>query len=204
MEATSSGCSLVNMLPTHSSSWWPIVEDTFSSPVVTALTRQLLDESVLHNEFRFLSVDGTVKCILPTTGQNKYSVDAKKRKQGDCFPSSETIWQVTTVRGATGAVVALLPSPSEKASFVAERLGQSLPPRLPLQSERLELVAQVRDLVSKVRPAKSKTILKRPEARNPAKLKRRTPFNLNRTQGIRRQAVAKRRPASSSEKHKKA
>ena len=194
MEATSSGCSLVNMFPTHSSSWWPIVEDIFSSPVVTALTRRLLDESVLHDEFCFLSVDGTVKCILPTMGQNKYSADAKERKQGDCFPSSETIWRVITVRGATGVVVALLPSPSEKASFVAERLGQSLPPRLPLQSERLELVAQVRDFVSKVRPAKSKTILKRPEARNPAKLKRRTPFNLNRTQGIRRQGVAKRRP----------
>ena len=487
MEATSSGCSLVNMFPTHSSSWWPIVEDIFSSPVVTALTRRLLDECVLHNEFRFLSVDGTVKCILPTMGQNKYSADAKKRKQGDCFPSSETIYRVITVRGATGAVVALLPSPSEKASFVAERLGQSLPPaalqqvehvatdapsgelfhelsaimpslkslcldplhlamkyeystgrhrtpgsaalraclnkfnnvsprassvafglmfagraaspltsqeasarqqildgsmpqarakrvldampnvsawatrlqfiealaaisalhrpevmrksekkgkavyhhlyvatsaeniewlfnnhraragledstavllpsgttsneafhaelrgffkqiqrqhkstlklklsvllvakllqhnaalyfptcrqmvptqvlsrrlgsacfsdrawrswacpaeesrvpkaRLPLQTERLELVAQVRDFVSKARPAKSKTILKRPEARNPAKLKRRTPFNLNRTQGIRRQGVAKRRPASSSkspEKHMKA
>ncbi|CAE7235509.1 unnamed protein product, partial [Symbiodinium sp. KB8] len=137
MEATSSGCSLVNMFPTHSSSWWPIVEDIFSSPVVTALTRRLLDECVLHNEFRFLSVDGTVKCILPTMGQNKYSADAKKRKQGDCFPSSETIYRVITVRGATGAVVALLPSPSEKASFVAERLGQSLPPAALQQVEHV-------------------------------------------------------------------
>ena len=148
MEAMCSASSLVNMLPMHASSWWPMVEDLFSSPAVPLLKQRLLEECLQHNEFWFISIDGTVKCILPVMGQYKFAADETLRKGGGCFAAADAICRVLTVRGRTGAVVSLLPSPSEKASHPAEHLQRNLPAAALLQVEHVATDAPSQELFS--------------------------------------------------------
>ena len=71
LDASVAGSRLTNLLPVHSRSWWPMVEDIFSSRVCQRLDHQLLLECVKHDEFTYLSVDGTVKCTMPLLGPDK-------------------------------------------------------------------------------------------------------------------------------------
>ena len=85
MEATAAGSQLVSLFPTHSASWWPMVEDMLSSPPLAKLKAGLLDECMQRDEFRFLSLDGTVKCVLPIMGQSQHASGKRRSLGDDCF-----------------------------------------------------------------------------------------------------------------------
>ena len=126
LDASVAGSRLTNLLPVHSRSWWPMVEDIFSSRVCQRLDRQLLLECVKHDEFTYLSVDGTVKCTMPLLGQKK---PGGKNRQSEPFfiNAADAIHTVVTVRGRSGAVVGFWPLISEKAEHLQEAFLRNLP-----------------------------------------------------------------------------
>ena len=126
LDASVAGSKLTNLFPVHSRSWWPMVEDIFSSRVCQRLAQQLLLECVKHNEFTYLSVDGTVKCTMPLLGQKKPG--GKQRKSEPLFINgADAIHTVVTVRGRSGAVVGFWPLLSEKAEHLQEAFLCNLP-----------------------------------------------------------------------------
>ena len=126
LDASVAGSRLTNLLPVHSRSWWPMVEDIFSSRVCQRLDHQLLLECVKHDEFTYLSVDGTVKCTMPLLGQIK---PGGKNRQSEPFfiNAADAIHTVVTVRGRSGAVVGFWPLISEKAEHLQEAFLRNLP-----------------------------------------------------------------------------
>ena len=90
---------LTNLLPGHTSSWWPLVGDVFSSRACATLSSKLLDEAVQGGECAYLSR----RWHLPGVSM------------------------VISVRGRSGAVLGLLPAVDESAASVARCLEASLP-----------------------------------------------------------------------------
>ena len=73
MDSAAAGNQLTNMLPGHTSSWWPIVEDVFSAPSAVNMEKRLLEESVQNGECTFICIDGTFRACLPVMGQAKFT-----------------------------------------------------------------------------------------------------------------------------------
>ena len=127
LEASVAGSKLTNLLPSHSKSWWPIVEDVFSSRVCKKLSEHLLLECTSHSEFAYLSVDGTVKCTMPLLGQVRPGGKRRRVKEPLFLSPEEAIDTVVTVRGRSGAVVGFWPLLSEKAEHLQEAFKRNLP-----------------------------------------------------------------------------
>ena len=116
---------LTNLLPSHTSSWWPIIEDVFSSPPCLALTESLLARAVEHNECDYLSIDGTFRICLPILGQARFNAPAHEREAAP-ISDSDSVRRVITVRGRTGAVLGLVPAMSEAAEELRRCLQTAL------------------------------------------------------------------------------
>eukprot|EP00438_Fugacium_kawagutii_P009987 Skav234406 [mRNA] locus=scaffold873:377309:378793:+ [translate_table: standard] len=123
LETTLHRNALANLLPTHTSSWWPIIEDVFGSPACVALKAKLLNEVADRQGMVCISIDGTLKCTLPILGQAKPSASAAVRNDHP-FDDSQSIRRVVTVRGGSGAVLAMMCTPSEKAEDVRKAFAQ--------------------------------------------------------------------------------
>ena len=126
VDAVKEGSELTNLLPSHTSGWWPLVEDVFQSPACSALYEKLLTECVTHEEFTSLSVDGTFRCCFPIMGQAKFNASSAD-KDAAAFGPDDSIWRLITVRGRTGAVVAMFPAASEAAPEIVSGLQEHLP-----------------------------------------------------------------------------
>ena len=126
LDATSSGCKLVNLLPSHTKSWWPLVEDIFASEDCKVLMDSLLEQCVKHEEFASISLDGTVKCTMSLMGQSKPGLSLRSLPPATLSPE-ESIHTVLTVRGRSGGVVAMMPARSEKAEHVRDCFLRHLP-----------------------------------------------------------------------------
>ncbi|CAE7517211.1 SEL1L2, partial [Symbiodinium sp. KB8] len=127
LEASVAGSKLTNLLPSHSKSWWPIVEDVFDSRVCKKLSEHLLLECTSHSEFAYLSVDGTVKCTMPLRGQVRPGGKRRRVKEPPFLSPEEAIHTIVTVRGRSGAVVGFWPLLSEKAEHLQEAFTRNLP-----------------------------------------------------------------------------
>ena len=68
-------------------------------------------------EFMSLSVDATLKVCMTVQGQASYRASAAVRNAA-CFDDGSSLRRVLTVRGRTGAVVAMVPVPGEDAPNV--------------------------------------------------------------------------------------
>ena len=100
LDSVLAGNELINLFPSHTSSWWPIVEDIFNSTAVKNLSDNLVAAAVNHGECRYLSVDGTFRVCFSLLGQHRF--DTPKPLQKDT-PSSDTAFhRVISIRGCTG------------------------------------------------------------------------------------------------------
>eukprot|EP00435_Cladocopium_sp_Y103_P017516 s1987_g4.t1 len=119
------GNPLGNLYPTHTRHWWPIVEDVFMSSAIQSL-RSSLVQALEHNaEYLCVSADATLKVCMTLKGQASYRAKAEVRNSA-CFGDAEAFRRLLTVRGRTGAVLALVPIPSEKDEYVAQAFRSAL------------------------------------------------------------------------------
>ncbi len=111
------GCQLTSLVPNTTALWWGrVLEDVFFAAPATSLRKDLLAECEANTEFDFLSVDATVKCTLSLLGQGNYRT-SRELRQTFATPDDESIYKVLSVRGRTGAVLALEPLRSESGTF---------------------------------------------------------------------------------------
>lgn len=73
------GNQLATLLPTHAATWWPVVEDMFSSDAFVALRESLVEGAVRQGECACLSIDGAFKVCLPLLGQARFNEPADVR-----------------------------------------------------------------------------------------------------------------------------
>ena len=114
LESVKSGNELTNLLPTHTKSWWPLVEDVFMSPAVADMSSALLEQAISHDDCQSLSIDGTFRICFSLLGQARF--DAPKSVR-DTFPfhGDAAVTRVISIRGRTGSVLGLLPAADESS-----------------------------------------------------------------------------------------
>ena len=81
----------------------------------------------LH-EFQYLSLDATIKCCMGVMGQESHRAAKEKRNMAP-FDDFHALRRVLTVRGRTGAVIAMVAVSSERAEEVVLALAENLPPQ---------------------------------------------------------------------------
>ncbi|CAJ1355420.1 unnamed protein product [Effrenium voratum] len=102
LDSARAGNVLTNLLPTHTASWWPLVEDIFRSTECLSLMSRLLRMAVRHDEYKYLSVDGTFRVCLSLLGQAGFNEPAAVRQQYP-FKDDTSFRRIITMRGRTGA-----------------------------------------------------------------------------------------------------
>ena len=120
------GSELTSLLPTDVRHWWPIIKNVFTSSAVRGVSSDMMAAFCNANEFMFLSLDATIKCCMGVMGQESYRAPKHKRDAAP-FDDTDSLRRVLTVRGRTGAVLAMIPISSEKAEEVCMALGAVLP-----------------------------------------------------------------------------
>jgi hypothetical protein len=125
MHMHAAGSELGNLLPTHHRYWWPLVEDIFWSPGIQALKKSLMDELETYTEYTSISMDATLRCCMSILGQAHHRESAASRANS-AFDDASSIRRVLSVRGRTGAVVALLPLISESSDCVSDAMDGNL------------------------------------------------------------------------------
>ena len=128
MFIATTGSELLSLLPTDVRHWWPIIEDIFTSPAVQKLSSEIIEAFCTSNEFGVMSLDATIKCCMGVMGQESYRASKQKRNAAP-FDDRAALRRVLTARGRTGAVLAMIAVPSEKAEDVSAALSEALPPR---------------------------------------------------------------------------
>ena len=108
-------------------SWWGIVEDIFISPAAVACRSRLVAGFLDNEEFESISMDATLKVCFGIMGQCHYKAGRSERNQA-AFSDADSIRRVFTVRGRTGAVLALQPIANENGPEVAAALSCALTP----------------------------------------------------------------------------
>ena len=72
-------------------------------------------------EFLCLSIDATLKVCMTVQGQANYRASAQTRNAA-CFDDEHSLRRVLTIRGRTGAVLGMVPVPSEESPKIKESL----------------------------------------------------------------------------------
>lgn len=86
-----------SLLPRHPNHWWPLIEDVFKSHKVCDLAKQLLDETMRHQEFQVISLDATLRCCLPVLGQ-AHPRARKEDKEQAVFTGDNALTRATRLR----------------------------------------------------------------------------------------------------------
>ena len=97
------------------------IEDVFMCKVLASIELTLRSDS----EFLCISIDATLKVAMSIKGQASYRSSASVRNQA-CFGDDEALRRVLTVRGRTGAVLAMQLIKGEDAPEVAFALQSAL------------------------------------------------------------------------------
>lgn len=110
------------------------MEDIFASTAVGSLLATL--QLAFHDtsEYTCISIDATLKVAMSIKGQASYRASKRLRNEA-CFGDDEALRRVLTVRGQTGAVLAIQLIKGEDAQEVAGCLEQCLP-----HSSRLQVL----------------------------------------------------------------
>ena len=119
LDAVRAGSALVNLLPSHTSRGWPLIEDLFMSDKAIELRNPILAECVSHGEFTAISIDSTFRLCLSIMGQLPFNM-SKESRQNVAFKHDESIRRVITVRGKAGTVVAMFGAPGEGGEGAAD------------------------------------------------------------------------------------
>ena len=149
LRALESGNVLGNLYPTHTRFWWPLVEDVFSSPPFNVLERRLVFALEEAREYTAISLDGTLKICMRVKGQEQANRSSHVRNSAP-FGDDVAHRRVLTVRGRTGAVLAMSPVPSEESDVIAAVLAASLSPEARAQVQYVATDAPSRKLCSEL------------------------------------------------------
>ena len=123
------GGELCGLTPARNRGFWVnVLEDIVSSPAVEAAVQKHLNECGDRGEYKVLSIDATVQCLLKVVGMATYRHSAASRSTFP-VPEDEAVYKMMTVRGRTGAVVAIQGIKSEAGQHVAELLSRCLSPQ---------------------------------------------------------------------------
>ena len=123
LRALEAGNMLGNLYPSHTRHWWPLLEDIYMSYQVQSLKRSILTSLEHSQEFLCLSIDATLKVCMTVQGQANYRPSAQVRNAA-CFDDEHSLRRVLTIRGRTGAVLGIVPVPSEDSPKIKESLCQ--------------------------------------------------------------------------------
>ena len=114
-----------SLIPRNLLTWEKLCEDVFFSPPMISLESSLVNECFEHDEFIFISMDGTVRVAFNIRGQARYR--ASKAVRADAaITDSEALRRVLAVRGRTGAVLFLDLVKSEDSDVVRDALVAKL------------------------------------------------------------------------------
>ena len=120
IQVASQGCEIANLLPVNGKSWWPMVEDVFASPAVQALRYVLLAELETHTEYTSISIDATLRICLSILGQSA------KKDTASAYSAGDSVKRVLSVKGRTGAVLAMIPMSAETSEVVTKALSDNM------------------------------------------------------------------------------
>jgi hypothetical protein len=119
------GGQLASLLPQRRDTWERLVEDVYYSPRVEALLFRCMQQCEEHTEMQVLSMDCTMRVCMGLLAQATYR-HARAIRCVQALPAEEALHAVCTVRGRTGAVVAIQPVHTESAEELANVLRRSL------------------------------------------------------------------------------
>ncbi|CAK9064522.1 Uncharacterized protein SCF082_LOCUS33199 [Durusdinium trenchii] len=150
MRAVAQENSLANLLPTHTSSWWPMVEDIFSAPATKEIIQSIQQRAIGRDEYTYLSIDGTFRVCFGVLGQAKFNDPAAVQQQFP-FHGADAFARVISIKGRTGAVVGLLPAAGEGPEEIATCITTALPPQALHQVKHVSVDAPSASLVEELR-----------------------------------------------------
>ena len=88
---------------------------------VQSLKSSILKTLEHSQEFLCLSIDATLKVCMTVQGQANFRASAQTRYAA-CFDDEHSLRRVLTIRGRTGAVLGMVPVPSEESPKIKESL----------------------------------------------------------------------------------
>ncbi|CAE7430977.1 unnamed protein product [Symbiodinium microadriaticum] len=81
-------------------------------------------ECEIKNEFEYLSIDATVKCMMKILGQARFN-QSQENRDAAAIDDMNSVYKLLTVRGRSNAVLALRGIKSEASALVADALSSS-------------------------------------------------------------------------------
>lgn len=102
-------------------SGWNAVEDVFNAPKACDLRSSVMAECVSRGAFIAISIDGAYRVCLSIMGQLPFNMKKESRNKA-AFKDQDSIRRVITVRGKTGAVVAMFGAPGESSADIMKGL----------------------------------------------------------------------------------
>ena len=125
VHAEEGGNLATSIMPLHGKSMWCVAADIFGSPHMQGRMAGLLTS--LHNrgELQCIALDGHVKVCLAIMGQLRPS-EAAKRPSSAAYPDRNHMRKILTVRGISGAVLALWPILEEEAECIHDLYTRSV------------------------------------------------------------------------------
>ncbi len=115
------------MLPRNVRGWLDLLEDVLQSPTVDGLMDKLHRECIAHREYLHCSMDASIRCLMRVRGQANYRSPAAIRDAAP-IPDSDAKRRVLTIRGRTGACLAMGLVTGEGADDIAEWLQLNVSP----------------------------------------------------------------------------
>jgi hypothetical protein len=113
-----SGSVLTSLLPRRVSWWQTVMEDIMWSPQITELYKSLQMQCRMRREWKFISLDATLKPCLSLKGQATFRA-SKVVRQMQALPEREAIYRILTIRGRTGCLMGAVPVQSESSVDIA-------------------------------------------------------------------------------------
>ena len=133
----SRGCLVVFLLPRKATTvYLKIMEDIMNSPTVTSWHQKLLRDCLEHREFVHISMDATVRMAMRLKGQGNYR-EPKEVRNSYLVGDSEAKRRILTLRGRTGAVLAMSPIKSESCKDIKDFLLDAISSDVRAQVEYL-------------------------------------------------------------------
>ena len=118
-------------------------------PLSIFLERRLVFALEEAREYTAISLDGTLKICMRVKGQEQANRSSQVRNSAP-FGDDVAHRRVLTVRGRTGAVLAMSPVPSEESDVIAAVLAASLSPEARAQVQYVATDAPSRKLCSEL------------------------------------------------------
>ena len=119
--------ALTHLVPSSVELWLKLIEDVFTSQIVSRLQSTTKSLCFSHNEFAHISIDATIRILRRVTGQADYR-SSRHFRQLAPIPDAAASRRVLTVMGRTSALLATSLMPNESTTSIALALTEALSP----------------------------------------------------------------------------